>query len=292
MVKSVHDFNEEKRLLHQTGPAMSPRKSTLSSSLHKDLNIGLPDVVLKGTADSKKTLGQTSGCWTVSRQLPPYSLHDFGQTLPLCNLQFPHLENDGLYQLPGLSSSEDESLSSMTRRTSLTRVLKHSTPEGAAPSWHSELLGDVPSHQEGGSAGGSPLPVRSPWDLPSSPGEFSPKVPPRKRRLSTIRASEVSSGQLGSNSDPFALEEDPPVPASVTRRRRRRQQQQQQQGRPPRARRSPPNLGLPGIRNTARRRPRDLKRLAAATERLRQWEIQLLQNIEEATQHELTIEDD
>ena len=38
----------------------------------------------------------------------------------------------------------------------------------------------------------------------------------RKRRLSTIEASEVSSKQLGSNSDPFAFEEDPPVPASVT----------------------------------------------------------------------------
>ncbi|KAM9077019.1 coiled-coil domain-containing protein 201 [Megaptera novaeangliae] len=191
-------------------------------------------------------------------------------------------------QVPGLSSSEDESLSPVTRRTSLTRVLKHSTPEGAAPSWHSELLGDVSSRQEGGSAGGSPLPVCSPWDLPSSPGGLSPKAPLRKRRLSTIRASEVPSGQLGSNSDPFAFEEDPPVPASVTRRR----QQQQQQGRSPRARRSPPNLGLPGIPNAAKRRPRDLKRLAAATERLRQWEIHLLQNIEEATQHELTIEDD
>ena len=147
----------------------------------------------------------------------------------------------------------------MTRRTSLTRLLKHSTPEGAAPSWHSELLGDVSSRQEGGSADGSPLPVRAPWDLPSSPGGLSPKVPLRKRRLSTIRASEVPSGQLGSNSDPFAFEEDPPVPASVTRRR-----QQQQQGRSPRARRSPPNLGLPGIPNAAKRRPRDLKRLAAA----------------------------
>lgn len=163
------------------------------------------------------------------------------------------------WQLPELGSSEDERFSSVTRRTSLTRVLKHSTPEGAAPSWHSGLLVDVPSCQEGGSAGGSPLPVRSPWDLPSSPGELSPKAPLRKRRLSTIRASEVSSGQPGSNSDPFALEEDPPVPASVTRRRR-----QQQQRRSPRARRSPPNPGLPGIPNTARRRPRDPKRLAAA----------------------------
>lgn len=78
----------------------------------------------------------------------------------------------------------------------------------------------------------------------------------RKRRLSTIEASEVSSEQLGSNSDPFDFEEDPPVPASVT-------QQQKWQGKSPPAKRSPPNLGLPGIPDTARKRPRDLKRLAA-----------------------------
>uniref|UniRef100_A0A4W2G5N2 Coiled-coil domain containing 201 n=1 Tax=Bos indicus x Bos taurus TaxID=30522 RepID=A0A4W2G5N2_BOBOX len=172
----------------------------------------------------------------------------------------------------GLSSPEDESLSSVTRRSSLRWALKHSTPAGAALSWHSGLQGDVPSH------GRSPRPARSSWDLLSSPGGVSLMASFRKRRLSTIKASEVSS------SDPFAFEEDPPVPASVT--------QQQQQGKSPPARRSPPNLGLPGIPDTTRRRPRDLKRLAAVTERVRQWEIHLLQNIEEATQHELTIEDD
>lgn len=78
----------------------------------------------------------------------------------------------------------------------------------------------------------------------------------RKGRLSTTEASEVSSEQLGSNSDPFDFEEDPPVPASVT-------QQQQRQGKSPPAKRSPPNLRLPGIPDTARKRPRDLKRLAA-----------------------------
>lgn len=143
----------------------------------------------------------------------------------------------------------------MTRRSSLRWALKHSTPAGAALSWHSGLQGDVPSHQERGPAGRSPRPARSSWDLLSSPGGVSLMASFRKRRLSTIKASEVSSEQLGSNSDPFAFEEDPPVPASVT--------QQQQQGKSPPARRSPPNLGLPGIPDTARRRPRDLKRLAA-----------------------------
>ncbi|XP_057588565.1 coiled-coil domain-containing protein 201 [Hippopotamus amphibius kiboko] len=212
-----------------------------------------------------------------SRQPPPYSLQDFEQTPLLFSPQFPHMENDRLYEIPGLSSPEDESLSSMTKRR---RVLNHSTLQGVAISWHS---GDDPSRQEECPVGGSPLPARSPRDLPSSPGGLSPTAPLRKRRLSTIRASEVSSGQLGSNSDPFAFDERPPVPAPVT-------QQQQQQGESPHARRPPPNLGLPGIPDAARRRPRDLKRLAAAIERVRQWEIRLLQSIEEATQHELTID--
>ncbi|KAM9669135.1 coiled-coil domain-containing protein 201 [Dama dama] len=185
----------------------------------------------------------------------------------------------------GLSSPEDENLSFVTRRSSLRWALKHSTPAGAALSSHSGLQGDVPSHRERGPAGGSPRAARPSWDLLSSPGGVSLMASFRKRRLSTIEASEVSSEQLGSNSDPFDFEEDPPVPASVT-------QQQQRQGKSPPAKRSPPNLGLPGIPDTARKRPRDLKRLAAVTERVRQWELHLLQSIEEATQHELTIEDD
>lgn len=154
-----------------------------------------------------------------------------------------------------MSSPEDENLFSMTRRSSLRWAQKHSTPAGAALSWHSGLQGDVPSHQERGPAGRSPRPARPSWDLLSSPGGVSLMASFRKRRLSAIEASEVSSEQLGSNSDPFAFDEDPPVPASVT--------QQQQQGKSPPARRSPPDLGLPGIPDTARRRPRDLKRLAA-----------------------------
>ena len=155
-----------------------------------------------------------------------------------------------------MSSPEDENLSFVTRRSSLRWALKHSTPAEAALSRHSGLQGDVPSHRERGPAGGSPRPARSSWDLLSSPGGVSLMASFRKRRLSTIEASEVSSEQLGSNSDPFDFEEDPPVPASVT-------QQQQRQGKSPPAKRSPPNLRLPGIPDTARKRPRDLKRLAA-----------------------------
>ncbi|KAB1279525.1 hypothetical protein Cadr_000006752 [Camelus dromedarius] len=188
-------------------------------------------------------------------------------------------------QVPGLSSPEDESLSSVTRQPSLRNAPKHSTPEGATLSWHMELEGHVPSHQEGGPAGGSPLPTNSSWDLSSSLTGLSPMGPDRKRQLSTIQASEVSSEQQGSYSDPWAPKEDPCMTVLTIR-----QQQKQQQGKAPRTRRWLPNLGMPRTLNTARRRRQDLKKLAPVTERVRQWEIHLLQNIEEATQHELTIQ--
>ncbi|XP_047619084.1 coiled-coil domain-containing protein 201 [Phacochoerus africanus] len=192
---------------------------------------------------------------------------------------------------PGWSSSEEDALASGTSQPGPRRLLKHSTPEGAAVSWRSGLLGDVPSPQEAGAAGASPLPAPSSQELPSPRAGLSPTAPLRKRRLSTIRASEVSSGQLGSDADPWAFEEDPPVPASFTPRRRRRPPQQQQDA-SPQARRGPPHLGLPGIPDKTSRRRRDLKKLAAALERVRQWEIRLLQSIEEATQHELTVQEE
>nr|XP_031317889.1 coiled-coil domain-containing protein 201-like [Camelus dromedarius] len=131
---------------------------------------------------------------------------------------------------------------------------------------------------------GSPLRALAPLSPSRAPG-LSPMGPIRKRQLSTIQDSEVSSEQRGSYSDPWPPKEDPPMPASTTG-----QKQKQQQGKAPRTRRQGPNLGLPGIPNTARRRRRDLKKLAAAMERVREWEIRQLQNIEEATQHELTID--
>uniref|UniRef100_A0A8D1K464 Uncharacterized LOC106506856 n=1 Tax=Sus scrofa TaxID=9823 RepID=A0A8D1K464_PIG len=181
-------------------------------------------------------------------------------------------------QFPGWSSPEEEALASGTSQPGPRRLLKHSTPEGAAVSWRSGLLGDVPS------PGASPLPAPSSQGLPSPRAGLGPTAPVRKRRLSTIRASGVSSA------DPWAFEEDPPVPASFTPRRRQRRQQQQDAS--PQARRGPPHLGLPGIPNKTSRRRRDLKKLAAALERARQWEIRLLQSIEEATQHELTIQEE
>ncbi|KAF5916819.1 hypothetical protein HPG69_012178, partial [Diceros bicornis minor] len=176
--------------------------------------------------------------------------------------------------VPESSPSEDGSPPSVTRRQSSRTLLKHST----ALSRRKRPSGQVPYWPGRGSAGGSPLPARSSWDLPSPPATLP------KRRLSTVWASGESSGRLEPNLDPWDPGEDLFEPASAT--------QQHEQRESPGARSWPRNLGLPGIPYTARKRRRDPRKLAAAMERVRQWEIRLLQNIEEAVQHELTIDDD
>nr|XP_054093854.1 coiled-coil domain-containing protein 201 [Callithrix jacchus] len=173
---------------------------------------------------------------------------------------------------PGLSSPEDDSLSLMTKSPTLRKPLKHSTPVEAALGQSRGPPGDTsyPS--------GSPIPAHFSQDLASHPSGFSPPATVRKRRLSTIWASKESSMDLS------APGERPPTSASLA------QQQQQQQQESLQAKSWPQNPGLPGILDTAGRKRRDPKKRAAAMERVRQWEIYMLQNIEEATQHELTIE--
>ncbi|XP_032286507.1 coiled-coil domain-containing protein 201-like [Phoca vitulina] len=183
------------------------------------------------------------------------------------------------------SSEEDEGPSSLRSQLPLRRVLKHSTPLGASPSLRRRPAGPVPSHPAEGPEPGSPLPAHLSWDPPTPQAGLSSTAALQTPQLSSIWASRAASGQPGPNPDPQAPGEEPPTAASVTRRR---QQRAESRG----ARSRPRPVGLPGIPTTARRRKRDLKKLATVMERVRQWEIRQLQNIEEATQHELTIEDD
>uniref|UniRef100_A0A8C9AMA4 Coiled-coil domain containing 201 n=1 Tax=Prolemur simus TaxID=1328070 RepID=A0A8C9AMA4_PROSS len=183
-------------------------------------------------------------------------------------------------QAPGSSSSEDDSPPLLIKRAPLRKSLKHSTPEETAP-------GRSPRPSGGASLlSGSPVLAYFSQDLVSHLVGVSPQATFRKRRLSTIRASKVSGSDLS------APGEEPLAAASLVQEEQRRQQQQQQKGES-----LPANSwrlshsGLPGIPNAARRKRRDRKKQAAEMERVRQWEIRLLQNIEEAVQHELTVDD-
>ncbi|XP_011760839.2 coiled-coil domain-containing protein 201 [Macaca nemestrina] len=193
-------------------------------------------------------------------------------------------------QDPGLSSSEDDSLFLATSSPTLRKPLKHSTPEEGA-------LGGTTRPSGGASyLSGSPVPAHFSQGLASHPAGVSPPATVRKRRLSTIWASKESSLDLSAPG-----EETPTSASSAQQQKQQKQkqkqnqkqlQQQQQQQESLRAKSWHQNPGLPGILNTTGRKRRDPKKRAAAMERVRQWEIYVLQNIEEATQHELTIEDD
>ena len=155
--------------------------------------------------------------------------------------------------MSGWSSSEDEGPPSVLGQLSSGTVPKHSTPEEGSLHRHRSPLGRVPYHRVGGPADGSLLSTRSSWDLLS---------PVRRRRLSTIWASEESNEQLGPEADPWAPEEEPPAPAEVTQHRRR---QHKKQGGAPGSRTG--SMRLPGVPNTAGRRHRDPKKLAAVVGR-------------------------
>ncbi|XP_045648148.1 coiled-coil domain-containing protein 201 [Ursus americanus] len=122
---------------------------------------------------------------------------------------------------------------------------------------------------------------------PSSRG----RQPPLRKVLKHSRLQEASpslrqpAGSQGPTQTRSLPRKTPPARASVTWRR---QQRTEARG----ARSWSPPAGWPGIPDTAQKRKRELKKPAAVMERVRQWEIRLLQDIEEATQHELTIEDD
>ncbi|XP_057360349.1 coiled-coil domain-containing protein 201 isoform X1 [Manis pentadactyla] len=149
-------------------------------------------------------------------------------------------------RVSGLSASEDEGPLSEMSPLPLRRVLQHSTPEEAALCGHRQSLGLVPS----------PLPAHASWDLPSLQLGLSPKAARQERQPSNVWASGASSGWVGLDQDPWAPEEDTPMPASGT--------WPQQQGKSGPTGRRPRNLGLPGIPSVAGRRRRDLKKLAAA----------------------------
>lgn len=95
------------------------------------------------------------------------------------------------------------------------------------------------------------------------------------------RASKRPCGRLRPCQDLSAPAEEASVSAPSTQRPRQKQQSL--------AAMSESSTFPKGFHKTRSRR-RDPRKLAAAMERVRQWEILLLQNLEEASQHQLTIE--
>ncbi|XP_028632839.1 uncharacterized protein LOC114629019 [Grammomys surdaster] len=140
--------------------------------------------------------------------------------------------------------------------------------------------------------GWSPRPqgrnFQSHWSLISegSPelSGFSPTVTFRKR-LSTVQDLENSSEQEEPHSDHLAAEEEPRMSTSLNKEQHQKTEALQ-------AMSWPRNSGMPGISDVTCRKRRDPKKRAAAMQRLQQWEAKMLQEIEEAVHHELTIQEE
>ncbi|XP_031197857.1 coiled-coil domain-containing protein 201-like [Mastomys coucha] len=170
-------------------------------------------------------------------------------------------------EIPEFSSSL------VTKMPDWKRPAIHSTPQEMAMGW-------------------SPRPpgrnFQSRWSLISegSPqlSGFSSTATFRKR-LSTVEDLERSSEQEEPHSHHLAAEEEPCTSASLDKEQHQKKTEALQ------AMSWPKNSGMPGISDIAWRKRRDPKKRAAAMQRLRQWEAQMLQEIEEAVHHELTIQE-
>lgn len=105
-----------------------------------------------------------------------------------------------------------------------------------------------------------------------------------RKRLSTVQDLESSSEQVEPHSDHLAAEEEPRMSASLNKEQLQKTEALQAASRPR-------NSGMPGIPDSPWQRRRDPKKQAAAMRRMRQWEAQMLLEIEEAVHHELTIQE-
>ncbi|KFO33045.1 hypothetical protein H920_05661 [Fukomys damarensis] len=158
-------------------------------------------------------------------------------------------------------------------------LTRHSTPQDTetALHWSPRPRGRASHLRE------SPSAPHYAEELVSQPAGLSPGATFRKRRLSTIYALEEGpSEQSEPCSEPSALGDELPVTAALARPQQKAENLQAESW--------SHNPGLPGVSHTAGRKRRDPKKRAAVMLRVRQWEARLLQDIEAAVHHELTIQ--
>lgn len=153
------------------------------------------------------------------------------------------------------------------------------TPEEATLSCSQRPVGDTLNLCEPRVEGGLMSSCLS-QDIPVHTTEVSTTAASRKRKP-VSRASKQPCGELRPWQDFSAPGEGTSALASLVQPPPQKRQCLAAMWR---------NSSLPKILHKTRRGKRDPKKLAAAMERVRQWESRLLQNLEEATQHQLTVE--
>ncbi|XP_068951488.1 coiled-coil domain-containing protein 201 [Petaurus breviceps papuanus] len=177
----------------------------------------------------------------------------------------------------GISREENSSL----KFTSSTRkLIKHSTPVDTTLSKSILSLESISYLKEAGSEKGtpieSPLPKTPFLEFSTNPETRSLKPIGQRKRLSTVSASEESNAEV-QNSLNLSLDKHArQIPDQLTKKQSKI------------SFRKWCCYGLPGIKDPAKTKSH-LKKKRVAND-LSQWEIRQLQNIEEATHHELVVE--
>ncbi|XP_036593850.1 coiled-coil domain-containing protein 201-like [Trichosurus vulpecula] len=178
----------------------------------------------------------------------------------------------------GLSKEESSSL----KFTSSTRkLIKHSTPVDTTLSKSMISIESISYLKEAGSEKGtpvgSPLTKTAFLEFSTHPETRSLKTIGQRKRLSTVSASEESDAEVQNSLNLSSAKQGHQIPDPSTKK-----QNEMSFGKWC-------CYGLPGIKDPPKRKGHLKKRRVAND--LSPWEIHQLQNIEEATHHELVVEE-
>ncbi|XP_056660851.1 coiled-coil domain-containing protein 201 [Monodelphis domestica] len=175
-----------------------------------------------------------------------------------------------------VSKEENSSL----KFTSTRKVIKHSTPVDTTLSKSLISIESISYLKEAGSERGnlleSPLPLTPFLELSTHPEARSVKPIGQRKRLSTVSASEDSNAEVQNSLNFSSDKQGHQLPDPVSKKRSKMSFRKWH------------CYGLPGIKDPAERKGRMKKK--QVTNNMKEWELRQLQNIEEATHHELIVE--
>ncbi|XP_051840506.1 coiled-coil domain-containing protein 201 isoform X2 [Antechinus flavipes] len=178
------------------------------------------------------------------------------------------------------SGTSKEENSSLKFTSSTSKLIKHSTPVDATLSKSMISIDSISYLKEAGSERGtpmeSPLPKTPFQEFSAHPDTRSLKPFGQRKRLSTVSASEESNAEIQNSLNFSSAKQGHQVSDPLTKKKSKISFKKWC------------CYGLPGIKDPVERKGRFKKRRVANN--LSPWELLQLQNIEEATHHELVVE--
>ncbi|XP_031813141.1 coiled-coil domain-containing protein 201-like isoform X1 [Sarcophilus harrisii] len=186
------------------------------------------------------------------------------------------------------SGTSKEENSSLKFNSSTSKLIKHSTPVDATLSKSMISIDSISYLKEAGSERGipmeSPLPKTPFLEFSAHPDTKSLKPFGQRKRLSTVSASEESNAEVQNSLNLSSAKQGHQVSDPLTKKKSKISFKKKSKI----SFKKWCCYGLPGIKDPVERKGRFNKRHVAND--LSPWELLQLQNIEEATHHELVIE--